>query len=187
MNQTFGYARVSTSDQNLDTQLDALNQHGCTRIFQDKISGLTHSRPALDELLSYVREGDTVIVSRFNRLGRSRAHLIDLIDELVKLGVNFKALDLGIDTSTPSGKLVIGIFSSLAEYEREMILEKTRAGQLLAKAKGKHIGRPAGVDTEKYAKVKKLLEKGFGNSEIVELTGVSLASVMRYRNAITEQ
>lgn len=184
MNQTFGYARVSTADQNLDTQLEALQKHGCDRIFQDKISGTAHSRPALDELLSYVREGDTVVVSRFNRLGRSRAHLIDLVDELAKKGITFKALDLGIDTSTPSGKLVIGIFSSLAEYDREMILEKTRAGQLLAKAKGKHIGRPAGLDLEKYGKVKKLISGGFGNSEIVELTGVSLASVKRYRKAV---
>lgn len=117
MNQTFGYARVSTVDQNLDTQLEALQKHGCDRIFQDKISGTAHSRSALDELLSYVRGGDTVVVSRFNRLGRSRAHLIDLVDELVRKGINFKALDLGIDTSTPSGKLVIGIFSSLAEYD----------------------------------------------------------------------
>ena len=184
MNQTFGYARVSTADQNLDTQLDALQKHECDRIFQDKISGTTHSRPALDELLSCVREGDTVVVSRFNRLGRSRIHLIDLVDELVKKGINFKALDLGIDTSTPSGKLVIGIFSSLAEYDREMILEKTRVGQLLAKAKGKHIGRPDGRDSEKYGKVKKLLERGFANSEIVELTGVSLASVKRYRKPV---
>ena len=186
MNQTFGYARVSTVDQNLDTQLEALQKHGCDRIFQDKISGTAHSRPALDELLSYVRGGDTVVVSRFNRLGRSRAHLIDLVDELVRKGINFKALDLGIDTSTPSGKLVIGIFSSLAEYDREMILEKTRAGQILAKSKGKHIGRPAGLDSEKYGKVRKLIGSGFGNSEIVELTGVSLASVKRYRKAVPE-
>ena len=184
MNQVFGYARVSTADQNFDTQLDALQKHGCDRIFQDKISGTIQSRPALDELLLCVREGDTIVVSRFNRLGRSRAHLINLVDELARRNITFKALDLGIDTSTPSGKLVIGIFSSLAEYDREMILEKTRAGQRLAKAKGKHIGRPAGLDAEKYSKVKKLIGSGFGNSEIVELTGVSLASVKRYRKAV---
>lgn len=184
MNQTFGYARVSTTDQNTDTQIEALQKFGCDRIFQEKITGMATQRPALDELLSLVRSGDTIVVSRFSRLGRSRDHLISLIGELANRGVIFKALDLGIDSATPSGKLVIGIFAALAEYDREMILEKTRAGQLLAKAKGKHVGRPAGVDSEKYGKVKKLLDRGLSIPEIVEVTGVSLASVKRYRKAI---
>ncbi|TDB64367.1 recombinase family protein [Arundinibacter roseus] len=185
MNQIFGYARVSTADQITDTQIDALQKFGCDRIFKEKISGLSVQRPALDEMLSLLREGDTVVVSRFNRLGRSRDHLISLIGEFSKRGIIFKALDLGIDSSTPSGKLVIGIFAALAEYDREMILEKTRAGQILAKAKGKHIGRPSGANQENYTKVKKAIDKGLSVIEIVQLTGISISSVKRYRKEIS--
>lgn len=185
MNQTFGYARVSTADQNTDTQLDALQKFGCDRIFQEKISGLSVQRPALDEMLGLLRSGDTVVVSRFSRLGRSRDHLINLIGSFSERGVIFKALDLGIDSATPSGKLVIGIFAALAEYDREMILEKTRAGQLLAKAQGKHIGRRAGVNQENFQKVRAATQKGLSVLEIVNLTGISLSSVKRYRKTIS--
>lgn len=184
MNQTFGYARVSTADQKTDTQLDALQKFGCDRIFQEKISGLSVQRPVLDEMLALLRSGDTVVVSRFTRLGRSRDHLINLIGSFTERGIIFKALDLGIDSATPSGKLVIGIFAALAEYDREMILEKTRAGQLLAKANGKHIGRFKGPNADNYARVKTALEKGLSVSEIVKLTGISISSVKRYRKEI---
>jgi len=160
MNKIFGYARVSTADQNLDTQLDALNKIGCDQIFQDKITGISTIRPALDELLAQLRAGDTIVVARFFRLGRSRDHLISLINHFAKQKVQFRALDLGVDSATPAGKLVLQIFAALAEYDRESILEKTRAGQLLAAAKGKQIGRPKGLDTEKFAKVKKAVERG---------------------------
>ena len=146
MNKIFGYARVSTVDQNLDTQLDILTKAGCDRIFQDKITGMSLQRPALDELLSMLREGDTVLVARFFRLGRSRDHVIHLVHSFHQRGVYFKALDLGIDTTTPAGKFMLSIFASLAEYDREGILEKTKAGQQLAAAQGKHIGRPKGLD-----------------------------------------
>ncbi|GGH55564.1 resolvase [Dyadobacter endophyticus] len=184
MNKIFGYARVSTLDQNLDTQLEALQQAGCHQIYQDKITGVTTSRPALDQLLAQLREGDTVMVARFFRLGRSRDHLINLLGDFARQGIHFKALDLGVDSSTPAGKLVLQIFAALAEYDRESILEKTRAGQLLAKANGKHIGRPAGIDTEKFAKVKKALERGMSASETASLTGISMSSVKRYRKQI---
>src|SRR5690606_37017632 len=121
---------------------------------------------------------------RFSRLGRSRDHLINLIGSFSERGVIFKALDLGIDSATPSGKLVIGIFAALAEYDREMILEKTRAGQLLAKAQGKHIGRRAGVNQENFQKVRAATQKGLSVLEIVNLTGISLSSVKRYRKTI---
>ncbi len=184
MNQIFGYARVSAADQNTDTQLDALQRHGCDRIFEEKITGMATQRPALDEMLSLLRAGDTVVVSRFNRLGRSRNHLIDLIGEFADRDIVFKALDLGIDSSTVAGKLVLRIFSALADYERETILEKTRVGQQLAKAKGKHVGRPAGPNAGNYAKVKTALAKGLSVSEIVKLTGISISSVKRYRKEI---
>lgn len=184
MNKLFGYARVSTLDQNLDTQLDALQKAGCDEIFQDKITGISTSRPALDELLSKLRTDDTVMVARFFRLGRSRDHLINLLGEFARKGIHFKALDLGVDSSIPAGKLVLQIFAALAEYDRENILEKTRAGQLLAKSKGKHIGRPAGLDMEKFAKVKKALERGLSVAEIVGQTGISMSSVKRYRKQL---
>ena len=124
------------------------------------------------------------MVARFFRLGRSRDHLISLLGEFARRGIHFKALDLGVDSSTPAGKLVLQIFAALAEYDRESILEKTRAGQLLAAAKGKHIGRPKGLDAEKFAKVKKAIERGLSVVETVSLTGVSLSSVKRYRKQI---
>ena len=181
MNKTFGYARVSTVDQNLDTQLDILTKAGCDRIFQDKITGMSLQRPALDELLGLLREGDTVLVARFFRLGRSRDHVIHLVHSFHQRGVHFRALDLGIDTTTPAGKLMLSIFASLAEYDRESILEKTRAGQQLAAAQGKHIGRPKGLDAENLVKVQKAMNKGLSVAETVELTGISLSSVKRYR------
>ena len=184
MNKLFGYARVSTVDQNLDTQLNALHKIGCEQIFQDKITGLSTNRPALDDLLAQLRPGDTVVVARFFRLGRSRDHLISLISHFAKEGVQFRALDLGVDSMTPAGKLVLQIFAALAEYDRESILEKTRAGQLLAAAKGKHIGRPKGLNAEKFAKVKKAVERGLSVAETVSLTGISMSSVKRYRKQI---
>ena len=135
-------------------------------------------------MLSLLREGDSVVVSRFFRLGRSRDHLISLVGEFTKHGIIFKALDLGIDSSTPAGKMVIGIFASLAEYDREMILEKTSAGQLLAKSKGKQVGRPSGVNQGNFSKVKCGFQKGLSVSEIVSLTGISISSVKRYRKQI---
>ena len=119
MNKVFGYARVSTVDQNLDTQIEVLQKFGCHRIFKDKISGLAIQRPALDEMLSLLREGDTVVVARFFRLGRCRDHVINLINDFAKRKIAFKALDIGIDSGTTAGKLIISIFASLAEYDRE--------------------------------------------------------------------
>lgn len=184
MNKIFGYARVSTVDQNTDTQIEDLKNIRCDRIFQDKITGISTQRPALDEMLSLLREGDTVVVSRFFRLGRSRDHLINLVGDFKKKGIIFKALDLGIDSTTHAGKLIIGIFAALAEYDRESLLERSLAGQRLAKANGKHIGRPAGPNQEKFLKVKKAYDKGLSLSETVDLTNISVASVKRYRREI---
>jgi len=133
MNKVFGYARVSTVDQNLDTQVEALKKAGCDEIFEDKASGMLTSRPALDDLQAKLRPGDTVMVARFFRLGRSRDHLIKLLAVFAREGIHFKALDIGVDSTTPAGKMVLQIFAALAEYDRESILEKTRAGQRLHK------------------------------------------------------
>lgn len=184
---TYGYARVSAADQNLDTQLEDLTRVGCTRIFQEKVSGTRTRSHALDELLAAVREGDTVIVNRLARLGRNTVHTIQLVEEFNRRGVHFRALDLGIDSRTPAGKMIIGVFSSFNQYERENNRQKSLAGIALAKQQGKHLGRPAGRDAEKVAKVAKVakaLEKGLSVAEIVTLTGISRASVKRYRQEL---
>jgi DNA invertase Pin-like site-specific DNA recombinase len=181
MCKVFGYARASTMDQDLDVQLQALKEFGCDRIFQDKISNIVTHRPSLDEIVPILGEGDTLVVARFCRLGRSRDHVISLINELADRKVIFKALDIGIDSTTPTGKLVISIFASLAEYDHEVTMEKAKAGQILAREKGKHIGRPKGVNEENYDKVKKGFQRGLSVSEIVSLTGISESSVKRYR------
>ncbi|MBO0946970.1 recombinase family protein [Fibrella forsythiae] len=186
MNHLFGYARVSAADQNLDTQLDALQRAGCHEIFQDKITGVSTSRPALDQMLTKLRPGDTVMVARFTRLGRSRDHLITLMRDFLQQGIRFQALDLGVDSSTPAGKLVLDIFAALAEYDRESINERTRAGRELAKAQGKHMGRPAGINQEKLAKIKAAVSKGLSTSEIVSLTGMAKTTVKRYRKLIDQ-
>jgi len=181
MQHTFGYARVSATDQNLATQVEDLTLAGCTRIFQEKVSGTRTHSPALDELLAAVREDDVVVVNRLARLGRNTVHTIQLVEEFNHRGVHFRALDLGIDSRTPAGKMIIGVFSSFNQYERENNRQKSLAGIELARQQGKHLGRPAGRDAEKLAKVAKALEKGLSVAEIVTLTGISRASVKRYR------
>ena len=142
MQHTFGYARVSASDQHLTTQLDELTQAGCTRIFQEKVSGTRTKRLALDELLAAARAGDMVIVHRLARLGRHTVHTMQLVEEFNRRGVHFRALDLGIDSRTPAGKMIIGVFSSFNQYERENNREKSLAGIDLDKQQGTHVGRP---------------------------------------------
>ena len=181
MQHTFGYARVSASDQNLDTQLDDLTRAGCSRIFQEKVSGTRTRSSALDELLTAVREGDVVVVNRLARLGRNTVHTIQLVEEFNRRGVHFQALDLGIDSRTPAGKMIIGVFSAFNQYERENNRQKSLAGIELAKQQGKPLGRPAGRDAGKLAKVAKALAKGLSVAEIVTLTGISRASVKRCR------
>jgi len=180
----FGYARVSAKDQHLDTQLDLLQAAGVDRVFQEKISGTTTERPELTALLSGLRAGDTVTVARLNRLGRNSAHIMQLVADLHVRQVRFVALDLGIDTATPAGRLVLGIFAALAEYDRESIRERATAGIALAKAQGKHLGRRSGVDAEKLGKVQVCLAAGMSVHQTVTTTGVSETSVKRYRRQL---
>ena len=179
----FGYARVSAKDQHLDTQLEQLQAAGVDRLFQEKISGATTQRPALTELLATLRAGDTVTVARLNRLGRNSAHIMQVVADLHERQVRFVALDLGIDTATPAGRLVLGIFAALAEYDRESIRERATAGIALAKAQGK-LGRRAGVDAAKQAKVPACLAAGMSVHQTVAATGVSESSVKRYRRQL---
>src|SRR5919112_337736 len=147
-----GYARVSTNEQNLSLQRDALEKAGCKREFTDQVSGTKARRPGLEEAFSHLRSGDTLVVWRLDRLGRSLRHLIDTVTELQEKGIGFKSLQESIDTTTSGGKLVFHIFASLAEFEREIIRERTQAGLTAARARGKSGGRPKAL-TEKQVQM----------------------------------
>ena len=137
-----GYARVSTNDQNLHLQQDALSTAGCLKIFTDTISGVKSERKSLAEALDYVRGGDTLVVWRLDRLGRSLKDLIESITELHSQNIGFKSLTENIDTTTSGGKLIFHIFGALAEFERDIIKERTNAGLTAARARGRQGGRP---------------------------------------------
>src|ERR671938_488780 len=138
-----GYARVSTQDQTLDLQLDALKKVGCEKLYTDTASGAKADREGLEEAINYAREGDVLVVWRLDRLGRSLGHLIETITELHRRGVGFRSLTEQIDTTTPSGKLIFHVFGALAEFERDLIRERTQAGLTAARVRGRTGGRPA--------------------------------------------
>jgi len=144
-----GYARVSTKDQNLDLQIDSLQKAGCEKIFEEKISGSTKNRPELDKMIEQFREGDELYVWRLDRLGRSLKHIIDLVLSLSEKGIIIKGLTHGVDTSTINGWLFLNLMASLAEYERELIHERTKAGLQSARARG----RPKGYSKETISKL----------------------------------
>lgn len=182
-----GYARVSTQDQNLDSQLDALRDAGvpARNIYQEKISGKNRERPQLEKMLEELEEGDVLIVARFDRLGRSMIDLVNIVNEIREKGANFKALDKGnMDTTTADGRLVFGIFATMAEYERERIVERTSAGLAAARARGRVGGRPKiKEDDPLVQRVQRLHSDGYEISDIIEMTGKSKATIYRYLNA----
>jgi len=140
-----GYARVSTIDQNPDLQTDALIAAGCERLFTDKASGAKATRPQLTKILEEARAGDVIVIWKLDRLGRSLNHLVELVSQLNERQIGLRSLNDPIDTTTAQGKLVFNIFASLAEFERELISERTRAGLAAARARGRHGGRPKGL------------------------------------------
>ena len=176
-----GYARVSTDEQNLDLQVDALKSAGCGRIFQDQCSGSIDDRSGLSELLKFVREGDVLVVWKLDRLGRSLKHLIRTVDELQARGVGFKSLQEAIDTTTPGGKLVFHVFAALAEFERDLIKERTKAGLESAKARGRIGGRPKAMDPTKVRLAQAMLkEPGTPIEVICRTLQVSKSTLYRY-------
>ncbi|KIE41109.1 recombinase family protein, partial [Geobacter anodireducens] len=136
-----GYARVSTQDQNLDLQRSALEQAGCERIYEDQVSGSRSERPGLKAMLDFIREGDTLVVWKLDRLGRSVKGLVDLVGEFSTKGINFKSLTDSIDTTTPAGRFFFHIMASLSQMERELTVERTRAGLIAARQQGRVGGR----------------------------------------------
>src|SRR5512135_1022569 len=176
-----GYARVSTHDQTLALQQDALTAAGCARIFTDTASGSTTARPGLDEALGYARPGDTLVVWRLDRLGRSLRHLIDTITALQAREIGFKSLQEQIDTTTSGGKLIFHVFGALAEFERDLIRERTQAGLRAARARGRQGGRPPTLDEKKLA-LARSLHKDPANTiaAICATLGISRATFYRH-------
>src|SRR5512142_408572 len=177
-----GYARVSTTDQTLALQQGALKRAGCERIFTDAASGSRTDRTGLEEALRFLRDGeDTLVVWRLDRLGRSLRHLIDTISELQERGVGFRSLQEQIDTTTSGGKLVFHVFGALAEFERDLIRERTQAGLAAARARGRLGGRPRALD-ERKAQIARVLYADKSNSiaDICRTLGISRATLYRY-------
>jgi DNA invertase Pin-like site-specific DNA recombinase len=181
-----GYARVSTDDQNLDLQRDALQKAGCEQIYTDRVSGTKAERKGLTDALSHLRAGDTLVVWRLDRLGRSLRHLIDTVTDLQERGIGFKSLQESIDTTTSGGKLVFHIFAALAEFESQIIKERTQAGLTAARARGKTGGRPKAL-TEKQVQMLNNLAADRSNSieDICRTLGISRTTY--YRNVNDDQ
>jgi len=178
-----GYARVSTQDQTLALQQDALTKEGCSKIFTDTASGATTERHGLTEALSYVRTGDTLVVWRLDRLGRSLKDLIERITQLQARNIGFKSLTENIDTTTSGGKLIFHIFGALAEFERELIRERTQAGLNAARARGRTGGRPKALSGQKVAMAQKLYQdKSNTIGAICKTLNISRATLYRYVN-----
>src|SRR5919199_1078377 len=175
-----GYARVSTDDQNLNLQRDALQKAGCELIFDDMVSGTKARRPGLEQALSHLRPGDTLVVWRLDRLGRSLRHLIDTVTDLQERGIGFKSLTESIDTTTSGGKLVFHIFGALAEFEREIIRERTNAGLQSARARGRRGGPKHKLTQKQVAIARQLWASNTPVKEICQHLGISRATFYRY-------
>jgi DNA invertase Pin-like site-specific DNA recombinase len=179
-----GYARVSTHDQTLSLQRDTLEKAGCDRIFTDTVSGTKAERKGLTEALSHLREGDTLVVWRLDRLGRSLRHLIDTITSLQEQGIGFKSLTENIDTTTSGGKLVFHIFGALAEFEREIIRERTRAGLDSARTRGKVGGRPKALTPKEIQILRNMAQDPtLTVADICKQMGIGRTTFYRYVKA----
>jgi len=179
-----GYARISTTDQNLDLQLDALNTHGCERIFTDQLSGSKAVRPGLEELKHILRRGDQVIVWKLDRLGRSLRDLVDLINYFEGKDVGFTSIEDRIDTTTPVGQFTFHVFAAVAQFERDIIRVRTLAGLKAARARGRKGGRPGGLSKKAQDKARLVeslyREKDRSISEICSHLDISRPTLYRY-------
>src|SRR5208282_1209365 len=175
-----GYARVSTDEQNLSLQRDALSKAGCKRIFTDKASGAPTQRPGLADALSHLRKGDTLVVWKLDRLGRSVKGLVDLVGEFETRQVHFRSLTDGIDTKTPAGRFFFHIMASRAQMERELIVERTRAGLAAARRLGRIGGRKRRMTESKVRAARKLLDGGTLPRDVAQSLGVSIPTLYRW-------
>jgi DNA invertase Pin-like site-specific DNA recombinase len=174
-----GYVRVSTSKQTTDQQRDALEAFGCERIFEDIASGARDDRKGLAALLNYARSGDTVVVWRLDRLGRSLSHVVRTAEDLHKRGVLIRGLNDGVDYSTPTGRMIAGILASLAEYERALINERAQAAREAARARGKQVGRPRAISAEQLRAATAMRAAGESMSSICRTLGVRRSTLYK--------
>jgi DNA invertase Pin-like site-specific DNA recombinase len=184
-----GYARVSTGLQNLNLQEDRLNQYGCEKIFSDHISGSRSKRPGLDKAIEFARSGDTIVVWRLDRLGRNMEDLITLVNELNNRGVSFHSLEENItmDKSSSTGQLLFHLFAAFAEFERNLILERSSAGRMAARARGRYGGRPEKLNKQDLTLLKTLYDNGTPIKTIAEQWKVSRTTIYRYLNKLNNQ
>jgi DNA invertase Pin-like site-specific DNA recombinase len=176
-----GYARVSTHEQNLELQEDALTKAGCEKIFIDKVSSVAAARPGIEEALSYLREGDTLVVWRLDRLGRSLKHLIEMVSQLQEKKIGFKSLQESIDTTSAGGKLVFHMFGALAEFERHLIIERTRAGLAAARARGRKGGRPKALnEKERHIAIQLYNDRQTSIKDICSTLKISKPTLYKY-------
>jgi len=176
-----GYARVSTTDQNLDLQLDALKKTGCGKIHKDYASGIKTDRNGLEAAIDSLRKGDTLVVWKLDRLGRSLRHLIEVVNLINDRGCYFRSLQENIDTGSSGGKLIFHVFGALAEFERDIIRERTKAGMAAAKSRGRVGGRPRKMDKKKIAYAKALMDSEENTvDDICSELGISRATLYRY-------
>lgn len=175
-----GYIRVSTIDQNCDLQRNALLSANCDHIFEDRISGKVASRPGLKQALKRIRKGDTLVVWKLDRLGRSVKNLIALISELHERGAHFRSLTDSIDTSSAMGRFFFHVMSALAEMERELIVERTLAGLAAARAKGRMGGRPRVLTPDEVEQISRLLAKGHTRQQLAIIYNVALSTLYKY-------
>lgn len=173
-----GYARVSTTGQSLDVQLEQLQTAGVEKIFQEKISGVKQSRPQLVAMLDFVRGGDTVVCCKLDRIARSTRHLLEIVEALEVKGVSFKVLNINLDTSTPTGRLMLTMLAGIATFEREMMLERQAEGIARAKAAGKFKGRKPTAQS-KAPEIRNLAGQGVPRQKIADQLGIGVASVYR--------
>ncbi|HDU0722348.1 TPA: recombinase family protein [Staphylococcus pseudintermedius] len=184
-----GYARVSTGLQNLNLQEDRLNAYGCEKIFSDHISGSKSKRPGLDKAIEFARSGDTIVVWRLDRLGRNMEDLITLVNELNGRGVSFHSLEENItmDKSSSTGQLLFHLFAAFAEFERNLILERSSAGRIAARARGRYGGRPEKLNQKDLNLLKTLYDNGTPIKTIAEQWQVSRTTIYRYLNKLEEK
>jgi DNA invertase Pin-like site-specific DNA recombinase len=175
-----GYARVSTQEQNLDLQLQALKKAGCEKIFQEKVSGVERQRPEFLRMLDQIREGDIVVVWKLDRLARSTRNLLEIMDTLREAGAGFQSLcEPWADTTTAAGKMIMTVFAGIAEFERELIRERTAAGRVAAKNRGVRFGRPLKLNSEQQKLAHRLIAEGKPVSEIAKIFGVHVTTIYR--------
>ena len=181
-----GYARVSTQDQNLDLQIDALKKQGCEQIYSEKITGTRKQRPQLDKMLEHARKGDVIVIWKLDRIGRSTKHLIALVDELNRREIGLKSIHDPIDTTNAQGRLVFKIFAALAEFEHDIISERTRAGLEAARARGRVGGRPKGLSQTARLKAKNAAmlyqqkDPRLSIKQICDIVGISSRTLYNY-------